>query len=192
MGCCISSAGAYPGNNRVAKPSYQPTDEEYKQVNSTTAVAQAHFVTCPGGNALKLVGKPNRAENDNNMPTTAVGGSEGLARYISVTLPPGVNAGDIIHVKAPDGRINAITVPEGMGPGSTFTVEFSPDIPPPPEKEDLAPGVFVPTVMAVPEVETGVQASDYNNGAGGVGSGIETGAVAQPTTGPYVPAYAAK
>ena len=77
MGCCISSAGAYPGNTRVAKPAYQPPAEEYKQVNSTTAVAQAHFVTCPGGNALKLVGKPNRAEE---TPTAV--GAEGLARFI--------------------------------------------------------------------------------------------------------------
>jgi len=79
MGCCISSAGAYPGNTRVAKPAYQPSDDEYKQVDKNTAVAQAHFVTCPGGNALKLVGKPNRAEGD----AGGMVGSEGLAKYIS-------------------------------------------------------------------------------------------------------------
>lgn len=44
-------------------------------------------------------------------------------RY-SVTLPPGVEAGQTIHVAAPDGKVNAIVVPPGMGPGSTFTVEF--------------------------------------------------------------------
>ena len=74
MGCISSKAAAYPGNKRVAKPVYQPPDSDYKQVNSTTAVANVHFVTCPGGNALKLVGKPNRAE-------APVGG--GLAKYIS-------------------------------------------------------------------------------------------------------------
>ena len=101
-----------------------------------------------------------------------------------VTLPPGVNAGDVIHVKAPDGRMNAITVPEGMGPGSTFTVEFSVDTPAPVE-EEMAPGVYVPTVVAEPEAETAVPAGSY-----GTGDGME--AVAQPTTGPYVPAYSAK
>eukprot|EP00571_Detonula_confervacea_P012769 CAMPEP_0172300090 /NCGR_PEP_ID=MMETSP1058-20130122/2270_1 /TAXON_ID=83371 /ORGANISM="Detonula confervacea, Strain CCMP 353" /LENGTH=179 /DNA_ID=CAMNT_0013009779 /DNA_START=171 /DNA_END=710 /DNA_ORIENTATION=+ len=179
MGQCVSSkAATYPGNKRVTKPAYQPSADEYKQVNSTTAVANAHFVTCAGGNALKLVGKPNRAED-----TTTGGGKVG-AQYISVTLPPGVQSGDIIHVRAPDGRMNAITVPDGMGPGSTFTVEFSADIPPPPKEEDLTPGVYVPTVMAEPEVETGVYAGSY-------GDGMET-SVAKPTTGPYVPAYAAK
>jgi hypothetical protein len=42
-----------------------------------------------------------------------------------VTLPNGVNAGQVIHVQAPDGRINEIIVPDGFGPGSTFTVEFA-------------------------------------------------------------------
>lgn len=167
----------------MAKPSYQPSNDEYKQIDKNTAVANVHFVTCPGGNALKLVGKPNRTE----VPV----GGEGLAKYISVTLPAGVNAGDIIHVKAPDGRMNAITVPPGMGPGSTFTVEFSEDTPPPPKEEELTPGVYVPTVVAEPEVETGVPAayggtSSYDT----AGDGME--AVAKPTTGPYVPAYATK
>ena len=44
-----------------------------------------------------------------------------------VTLPDGVTAGQTIHVQAPDGRLNAIVVPPGFGPGSTFTVEFAPE-----------------------------------------------------------------
>jgi hypothetical protein len=104
----------------------------------------------------------------------------------TVTLPAGVSAGDVIHVRAPDGRLNAIAVPEGMGPGSTFTVEFAPDVPPPPKEEDLTPGVYVPTVFAEPEVETGVPASAPSFGK------LDGSAVAQPTTGPYVPAYSAK
>lgn len=176
MGNCLSgNAATYPGNKRVAKPAYQPSDGEFKKVNSTTAVADAHFVTCPGGNALKLVGKPNRTE----VPV----GAEGLAKYISVTLPPGVQAGDIIHVRAPDGRLNAIAVPAGMGPGSTFTVEFSGDISSPLKEEDLTPGVYVPTVVAEPEIET---AMPYGGTQGGAT------AVAQPMAVPYVPAYAAK
>jgi hypothetical protein len=46
-----------------------------------------------------------------------------------VTLPQGVYPGDTIHVKAPDGRINAIIVPDGMFAGDSFTVEFA-DTPP--------------------------------------------------------------
>lgn len=46
---------------------------------------------------------------------------------LKVTLPDGVVAGQTIHVQAPDGRLNAIVVPAGFGPGSTFTVEFAPD-----------------------------------------------------------------
>lgn len=45
----------------------------------------------------------------------------------------GVEAGQTIHVAAPDGRLNAIVIPPGFGPGSTFTVEFAPaEAPPPP------------------------------------------------------------
>ena len=35
--------------------------------------------------------------------------------------------GQTIHVQAPDGKINEIIVPDGFGPGSTFTVEFADD-----------------------------------------------------------------
>lgn len=44
-----------------------------------------------------------------------------------MTLPEGVTEGQTIHVQAPNGKINAIVVPPGFGPGSTFTVEFAPD-----------------------------------------------------------------
>lgn len=43
-----------------------------------------------------------------------------------MTLPDGVSSGQTIHVQAPDGRMNAIVVPTGFGPGSTFMVEFAP------------------------------------------------------------------
>lgn len=36
-----------------------------------------------------------------------------------------MNPGDTIHVQSPDGRLNAIVVPDGMYAGSTFTVEFA-------------------------------------------------------------------
>ena len=105
----------------------------------------------------------------------------------TVTLPDGVQAGDVIHVRAPDGRLNAITVPDGMGPGSTFTVEFSTDVEPPKDEEALTPGVYIPTVVAEPEVETGVPYNPSYKGGDGMES--SSGAVtAQPTSGPYVPA----
>ncbi len=153
MGCVNSTAATYPGNRRVANPTYQPPDSDYTRVDETTAVANAHFVTCPGGNALRLEGKPHRSDGiqNNTMGATSNGGQP---TYISVTLPPGVNSGDVIHVRAPDGRLNAITVPPGMGPGATFTVEFSNnDTPEAPKEEELAPGVYVPTVMAVADEE---------------------------------------
>ena len=52
----------------------------------------------------------------------------------TVTLPDGVKAGDTIHVQAPSGKTNAIVIPAGFGPGSTFTVEFADDTPAPPAK----------------------------------------------------------
>ena len=75
-GCIPSSAAAYPGDKRPQKAPYQPAANEYQQVSPTTAVCTTHFVTCAGGNALKLVGKPNRAEDQSG------GGADGLAKYI--------------------------------------------------------------------------------------------------------------
>jgi hypothetical protein len=48
-------------------------------------------------------------------------------RCTIVTLPSGVSSGQTIHVQAPDGQVNAIVIPAGFGPGSTFTVEFAPE-----------------------------------------------------------------
>eukprot|EP00574_Skeletonema_japonicum_P011062 CAMPEP_0201739698 /NCGR_PEP_ID=MMETSP0593-20130828/45920_1 /ASSEMBLY_ACC=CAM_ASM_000672 /TAXON_ID=267983 /ORGANISM="Skeletonema japonicum, Strain CCMP2506" /LENGTH=182 /DNA_ID=CAMNT_0048233989 /DNA_START=122 /DNA_END=670 /DNA_ORIENTATION=- len=163
MGCVNSTTATYPGNRRVAQPIYQPPDSDYTQVDATTAVANAHFVTCPGGNALRLEGKPHRSDGTTNYNTTTNNNGGGQPTYISVTLPPGVNSGDVIHVRAPDGRLNAITVPPGMGPGATFTVEFSDDTPAPPKEEELTPGVYVPTVMAVADEE---RRPLVNNGGG--------------------------
>lgn len=85
MGCIPSStaaSSAYPGNRRVAQPAYQPSHDEYKQIDANTAVAQAHFVTCPGGNALRLLDRPNRTSGDNPF-LGRVGNDGGLAKYIS-------------------------------------------------------------------------------------------------------------
>ena len=80
MGCCQSAAAttAYPGNRRPVKPTYQPNDNEYKSTSDkNTKVCTAHFVTCPGGNALRLVDKPNRAAVGEEVT------NGGLTRYIS-------------------------------------------------------------------------------------------------------------
>ena len=114
---------------------------------------------------MKLVGKDNRGGTSTTSSDTNNG------RYISVTLPSNVHAGDVIHVHAPDGRLNAVTVPEGMGPGSTFTVEFAPEPPAavPIAEADLAPGVYVPTVVA--EMEPMDNNNNYDiNVNGGVSS----------------------
>jgi hypothetical protein len=90
-----------------------------------------HFVAYGGGNALTLV-----KQDGTSQPET--GGPE--PQYIQVTLPEGVTAGQTVHVQAPDGKVNAIVVPPGFGPGSTFTVEFAPDTTmPPPSAQATAP-----------------------------------------------------
>jgi len=108
-------------------------DYSTDKVTGVTRTATAHFVAYGGGNALMLMDNPNRAAN-------RVDGVQSVApekEFIEVTLPPNVNPGDVIHVKNPKGDINAIVVPAGMGPGSTFTVEFDAgDAPPPPEEEE--------------------------------------------------------
>ena len=75
-----------------------------------------------GGNALTL-----QQVDGSTAPQT--GGPPSSSQFIQVTIPPGVHEGQTIHVQAPDGRVNAIVVPTGFGPGSTFTVEFAPETP---------------------------------------------------------------
>lgn len=74
-----------------------------------------------------------------------------------VTLPNGVHGGDKIHVRAPDGRLNEIIVPQGFGPGSTFTVEFA-DGPTPPTYSDNT-AAAAPTVTATAAPAN----NNYNN-----------------------------
>ncbi|GKY92411.1 hypothetical protein MPSEU_000211700 [Mayamaea pseudoterrestris] len=104
--------GAYPGQRIPQHSPYVPPASAF---NNNQAVA--HFVAYGGGNALTLV------QSDGNA-APQVGKYQ--PEYIQVTLPDGVIAGQTIHVQAPDGRLNAIIVPPGMGAGSTFTVEFAP------------------------------------------------------------------
>ena len=78
----------------------------------------------------------------------------------------GVNGGDKIHVQAPDGRLNEIIVPNGFGPGSTFTVEFANGPPPTPAPVSYAP----PMATATPERP--IYGNTNNNGDDGFASGF--------------------
>lgn len=114
MGCGASSAapgGAYPGNRRPVNQPYSPPPSQFSNGQATT-----HFVSYGGGNALV------RKQNGVAQPEV---GARTEPELIQVTLPENVYAGQTIQVAAPDGRLNEITIPEGFGPGSSFTVEFA-------------------------------------------------------------------
>jgi len=100
-----SLGGSYPGNRRPQHPAHVPNEFQ------GDGTATAHFISYGGGNAL--------VQQQHGGPQMG-----GKAKYVSVTLPQNVHAGQTIHVQAPDGRLNEIVVPQGFGPGSTFTVEF--------------------------------------------------------------------
>jgi hypothetical protein len=110
--------GAYPGQRR---PNHQPFIPP-ESACGKDGQAVVHFKAYGGGNALTLVKQDGSAQ-----PAVGVKPPE----YIEVTLPEGVSEGQTIHVQAPDGRLNAIIVPPGFGPGMTFTVEFADAVPPP-------------------------------------------------------------
>ena len=74
---------SYPGNRRVAQPVYVPNSNEYKQIDANMAVAQAHFVTCPGGNALRLMSGARHEESNYIHPMEKVGAAGAPPTYIS-------------------------------------------------------------------------------------------------------------
>jgi hypothetical protein len=105
--------GSYPGNRRQGNKPYAPPASQFSNGQATS-----HFVSYGGGNALVLkqggMAKPQMGASAAKQP-----------EYIQVTLPAGVSSGQKIQVQAPDGRLNEIIIPQGFGPGSTFTVEFA-------------------------------------------------------------------
>jgi len=105
--------GAYPGQMGQQHAAYQPPASAFQNGQAT-----AHFVSYGGGNALTLVQPDGSSKPQHGGP----GG-----KFIRVTLPQGVESGQTIRVKAPDGRLNEIIIPPGFGPGMTFTVEFAPE-----------------------------------------------------------------
>jgi hypothetical protein len=137
--------GAYPGQRPPQHQPYAPASSDY----NSNGTAVAHFMAYGGGNALTLVRQDgsNKPEMGQAQPMLVQGKEREREResahvnacYVSlpipithtdtlcytVTLPAGVQAGQTIHVQAPDGKVNAIIVPQGLGPGSVFTVEFA-------------------------------------------------------------------
>ena len=96
-----------------------------------------------------------------------------------------MTAGQTIHVQAPDGRVNEIIVPDGFGPGSTFTVQFADEKinssmppPPPPSANYHQPApynfnkppeqAYYPTAAATPATNPG-------SGVGGGDDGFVSG-----------------
>jgi hypothetical protein len=124
--------GAYPGNRRQGNQPYAPPASQFQNGQAT-----AHFVNYGGGNALVLqqggIAQPQVGATPVKQP-----------EYIQVTLPAGVYGGQTIQVAAPDGRLNEIVVPNGFGPGSTFTVEFA-DGPAPGPSQDYKYETPVPS-----------------------------------------------
>mmetsp|Transcript_11386 Transcript_11386/g.12899 ORF Transcript_11386/g.12899 Transcript_11386/m.12899 type:complete len:223 (-) Transcript_11386:334-1002(-) len=151
MGCQSSkpstSAFVHPGNRRQANKPYAPPASAFSNGQATS-----HFVSYGGGNALVLkqgngAAQPQIGATAATM--TAGGGSkyDKQPEYIQVTLPAGVTSGQTIQVAAPDGRLNEIIIPQGFGPGDTFTVEFSDagtQPPPPPITANQAVPLPVP------------------------------------------------
>jgi hypothetical protein len=91
-----------------------------------------------------------------------------IRAYYTVTLPEGVKEGQTIHVQAPDGKINAIVIPPGFGPGSTFTVEFAPEEKPT-STTTTSSSSYIPPTSTEPPKETNYHtvvppvSSSYNN-----------------------------
>lgn len=112
------NGGAYPGQRGQQHAAYQPPASAFQNGKATV-----HFVSYGGGNALTLM-QPDGSTKPQR------GGPE--FQFVQVTLPDGVVAGQKIKVLAPDERLNEIIIPNGMGPGSTFTVEFAPESAAPP------------------------------------------------------------
>ena len=158
--------GSFPGNRRTVQQPYHPPASDFSNGQATQ-----HFVTYGGGNALVLQQGPGPAKPQ----TGAMIATAKPPEYIKVTLPPGVVAGQTIRVAAPDGRLNEIVVPAGMGPGSTFTVEFADaDAPPAPAQSSYgAPPSYEPvTATATPLPPSGNNNSNNNDGDDGFATGF--------------------
>lgn len=183
--------GAFPGNRRQVQQPYKPPVSQF----DGNGKAVSHFVSYGGGNALVLKQGPGPAKPQAGAMVATAKPPE----YIKVVLPAGVTAGQTIRVAAPDGRLNEIVVPQGMGPGSAFTVEFADadDAPRPaksgygppasssytrPSFGDAAPAVTTTaTPLPPPAANPGNDADDgFATGFGGDYSSYPTASDARP------------
>lgn len=98
-----------------------------------------------------------------------------------------MSPGDTIHVQAPDGRLNAIIVPDGMYPGSTFTVEFA-SAPEPPKS---SVPVATPAASSTPANDDFVSGFNNPNAAVQAEPDINVNA-SYPTAPAYNPSYNGK
>jgi hypothetical protein len=101
---------------------------------------------------------------------------------VSVTLPEGVAEGQTIHVQAPDGKINAIVVPPGFGPGSTFTVEFTTDETAPPAPPSTKETYHPSSAPVIAPAAPSYPASATHDADDGFASGFNNPHYRQPTT----------
>lgn len=81
---------------------------------------------------IKLHGRFNdESHNSRQFRAIQIHEKDKLTQWLSdhqpqlqVRVPPGVNSGGIVRVKAPNGQEFDITVPEGKSPGQVFTVPY--------------------------------------------------------------------
>eukprot|EP00541_Cyclophora_tenuis_P012936 CAMPEP_0116555460 /NCGR_PEP_ID=MMETSP0397-20121206/8161_1 /TAXON_ID=216820 /ORGANISM="Cyclophora tenuis, Strain ECT3854" /LENGTH=198 /DNA_ID=CAMNT_0004080737 /DNA_START=114 /DNA_END=710 /DNA_ORIENTATION=+ len=144
--------GSYPGNRPPQHAPYTPPAGDFHNGQAT-----AHFISYGGGNALTLSTNNNHTHNNTYNDNTT-----NKPQFIQVTLPSGVHAGDKIHVQAPNGKLNEIIVPPGMGPGATFTVQFEDD-PKHVEQQHQQDYYNPPLATATPETTTTTTTTIDNN-----------------------------
>ena len=69
------------------------------------------------------VGKqPRAAHEDPNLHSSVTVGT--VTTRLTVTVPQGINGGDLVRVAAPDGSYHSIMVPGGLTSGQQFSVEL--------------------------------------------------------------------
>ena len=128
--------GGYPGDRR-----YQKTGG-----NALRGAPPASQTPNASGAGDMVSGKNEHFQEDMLLHTHRQSHSLSLSLILSlvqVTVPPGVQGGQTIHVNGPDGRTVQATVPHGMGPGSTFMVSM------PPRAVSPVPSVATATTNAV-------------------------------------------
>jgi uncharacterized protein YxjI len=131
-----SGYGGYGGNAANSAPDTSSDDydpyAQYGNAPSATPAATAAVATPStrrddGFSTGFHNGGGGTGPSSHHAPAqvgTVVGATQPQKQYVQVTLPNGVVSGQHIQVRSPDGRVKDVVVPPGMGPGSTYTVDF--------------------------------------------------------------------